>query len=264
MKVATLVLLFLISLRFPTSKSIPNIMKERHGRETLKLVRKFEKVDFKFKKATLDSGFLYYCRNNNLIPTFLKFKLAKKMLANSDVYISYQEKLLRAEIEERKRVINEHKSHHYKLLTEIKQQVNPIDFAHISSIFLICNDKYIRKCKEVQDRKILQLGKNSLSRNNPDKVIHNFSSVTLSDRDKYLLSKGLNFALPPAFLEYPGYLVGYKLFFRDTLSPKTSHLDRELLKSRLKELDFSFFNTHNSFRKPNNLTPEEFESLSLN
>ena len=41
----------------------------------------FEKVDFKFKKAILDLDFLYYCRNN-------KFKLANKMLANSDVYKS--------------------------------------------------------------------------------------------------------------------------------------------------------------------------------
>ena len=58
-----------------------------------------------------------------------------------------------AEIEEKKRVINEHKNHHYKLLTKIKQQVNPIDFAHISSIFLICNDKNILKYKEVQVQK---------------------------------------------------------------------------------------------------------------
>ena len=64
----------------------------------------------------------------------------------------------------------------------------------------------------------MKLGKNSLSRNNPDKVIYNFSSVTLSDRDKSLLSKGLNFPLPPASLEYSEYLMDYELFFRDTLS----------------------------------------------
>ena len=51
-----------------------------------------------------------------------------------------------------------------------------------------------------RDTKILKLGKNSLSRNNPDKVIYNFSSVTLSASDKSLLNKGLNFALPPASL----------------------------------------------------------------
>ena len=89
-----------------------------------------------------------------MIPTFLKFKLANKTLANSDIYKSCQQKLLKAEIEEKKRIINEHKKHHYQLLTEIKQQVNPIDFAHVSLIFLICNDNNIRKYIEVQDRKI--------------------------------------------------------------------------------------------------------------
>ena len=71
---------------------------------------------------------------------------------------------------------------------------------------------------EVQDQKILKLGKNSLSRNNPDKVIYNFSSVTLIDSHKSFLSKALNFALAPASLEYSEYLVDYELFFRDTLS----------------------------------------------
>ena len=77
MRVGTLVFLFLIRLRFPTSKSIPNIIKERYGREILKLIRKFEKVDFKYKKAILDLDFLYCCSNNNLILTFLKFNPTK-------------------------------------------------------------------------------------------------------------------------------------------------------------------------------------------
>ena len=76
----------------------------------------------------------------------------------------------------------------------------------------------MRKCTEVQDRKILNIGKNSLSKSNPDKVIYNFSSVTLGDSDKYFLSKGLNLALPPASLKYAEYLVDYELFFRATLS----------------------------------------------
>ena len=182
-RVATLVFLFLIRLHFPTSKSIPSIIKEKCGREILKRVRKFAKVDFKFEKATLDLDFLYYCGNNNLIPTFLKFKLPNKMLANSDVYKLCQQKLLSAEIEEKERIINEHKNHHYKLLTEIKQQVNPIDFAQISSIFLMRNDQNIQKCKGVENCKITKLSKNSVSRNNPNKIIYNFSSVNLSDSD---------------------------------------------------------------------------------
>ena len=83
----------------------------------------------------------------------------------------------------------------------------------------------------------------------------------LRGSDKSLLIKGLNFLLPPASLECSKYLVDYELFFRDTLSLETSHLVRELLKSRLKNLGFSSFQTYNSSRKSNNLTPEEFDSL---
>ena len=73
----------------------------------------------------------------------MKFKLANKTLANSDIYESRQQKLLTAEIEEKERIIKNHKNNH---------QVNPIVFAHICSIFSIYNDKNIPKCKEVQDR----------------------------------------------------------------------------------------------------------------
>ena len=257
---ANLVFLFLILLHFPTSKSIASIIKERYGCEILKLIRKFEKVDFKFKKAIIDLDFLYYCRNNNLIPTFLKFKSANKVLANSDVYKSCQLKVLAVEIEEKKRAINEHKNHHYKLMIEIKQQVNPIDFAHISLIFLICYGKNIQKWKEVQYCKILKLGKNSLSRSNPNKVIYNFSSVTLSDSDKSLLSKSLNFACHTLLWNIWNIWLIMNCF-SETLNLDTSHLDCELLKSRLKNLVFSSFKTYVSSRTPNFLTPEESESL---
>ena len=115
------------------------------------------------------------------------------------------------------------------------------------------NDKNIRKYEKVEDCKIIKLSKNSLSRNNPDKMI--------SDSDKSLLSKGLNFVLAPASLELLEYLVDFELFFRDTLSLETSHLDRELPKSRLESLGFSSFKTYNSSRRPNNLRHDEFESL---
>ena len=257
---ANLVFLFLILLHFPTSKSIASIIKERYGCEILKLIRKFEKVDFKFKKAIIDLDFLYYCQNNNLIPTFLKFKSANKVLANSDVYKSCQLKVLAVEIEEKKRAINEHKNHHYKLMIEIKQQVNPIDFAHISLIFLICYGKNIQKWKEVQYCKILKLGKNSLSRSNPNKVIYNFSSVTLSDSDKSLLSKSLNFACHTLLWNIWNIWLIMNCF-SETLNLDTSHLDCELLKSRLKNLVFSSFKTYVSSRTPNFLTPEDSESL---
>ena len=49
--------------------------------------------------------------------------------------------------------------------------------------------------------------------------------------------------------------------FQRHINLETSHLDCELLKSRLKNLAFSSFKTYNPSRKPSNLTPEEFDSF---
>ena len=45
LRICTLVFLFLATLRFPSSKSIPKIIKDRYGENVLKLVRKFERTD---------------------------------------------------------------------------------------------------------------------------------------------------------------------------------------------------------------------------
>ena len=50
---------------------------------------------------------------------------------------------------------------------------------------------------------------------NPDKIIINHSSYQLSDVEKTILAKGLNFALPPKKLNYADYLTPYELLFRD-------------------------------------------------
>ena len=41
----------------------------------------------------------------------------------------------------------------------------------------------------------------------PGKATFNFSKYELSDCEKRLLAKGLNFSLPPKYLDYTGYLV---------------------------------------------------------
>ena len=63
---------------------------------------------------------------------------------------------------------------------------------------------------------------------NPNKIIINHSSYQLSDIEKTILAKGLNFALPPKKLNYADYLTPYKFLFRDIkeLSVDDSILER--------------------------------------
>ena len=53
LRIGTLVFLFLARLRFPSSKSIPKIIKDRYDETVLKLVCKFERIDLCCQKVDL-------------------------------------------------------------------------------------------------------------------------------------------------------------------------------------------------------------------
>ena len=46
------VFLFLARVRFPRNESIPSVIR-RYGHDTLKILRNFEKLDYKIRKAEL-------------------------------------------------------------------------------------------------------------------------------------------------------------------------------------------------------------------
>ena len=93
MKVAAIVFLFLIRLRFLHSKSLSQIIRRRYGDKIIKRLRKFEKIDYRLRKAELDLEFLVKCRDNNVIPKFLNFRLANRSLRFSLTYAHSQSNL---------------------------------------------------------------------------------------------------------------------------------------------------------------------------
>ena len=97
--------LFIVWIRFPKSSSLQEIIRHRYGNDTVKLVRKMEKLDFKHRKCQLDLDFLLDCQRHNVVPNFLFFKLANRRLQTSEKYRSCQHFLLNSEIEEKRRNI---------------------------------------------------------------------------------------------------------------------------------------------------------------
>ena len=74
------------------------------------------------------------------------------------------------------------------------------------------------------------------------KVIFNFSKYVLSDIEKKLLAKGLNFCLPPKQLKYADYLVHSELFYRDIRKLEIlSNEDLDFVKTKTKETALSSF-----------------------
>ena len=145
-------------------------------------------------------------------------------------------------------------------------KMNYTDYIHVCNTFLVSNNKSISKFKERQDNKscyllLRNMGNNSDTCQDPDKVIFNVSSYTLSDHQKIVLSKGLSFAIPPKTIEYSGFLVPFKMLFRDINSLEVSNLNKECVRSRLPDGVYTSFKQVSKISEKN-LSKQEVKVLN--
>ena len=153
LRVITLVFLFLVKCKFPTQFSIISILRKRYGENLVKSVRKLEKLDLKHKKAQVDLEFLQsYLKN--VIPKFLRFKLANRHLSSSHAYNICQKRLLNEEISNKHKLVRRLAFNLTSLKNGLKCVLNIIDFVHTTTVFLTSNNKNILKVRKVQGKKI--------------------------------------------------------------------------------------------------------------
>ena len=208
--VAVFVFLFLAKVRFPKSKSIAKEIQPRYSENTVKIIRKLEKLDYRLHKVELDLQFLCKCDANNVTPNFLNFRLANSHLKYSSTYRFCRLNLLGEEIRQKKCTLR-------TLQKEFKNELNLIDFAHVSTLFFGINDKILKSKSSVQQRKenLYKPLQGRKTEDDPETVIFNVSKYVLSDIEKKLLAKGLNFFLHSKQLKYADYLVNFDFFYRD-------------------------------------------------
>ena len=121
------------------------------------------------------------------------------------------------------------------------------------------------KCRHVQQKKLRNLfpgykPETSLGSHDPEKVISNFSSHSLSVFKKKLLCNGLRFALPSKKIDYADFLVQFEVLYRDTLEFNLASEKRDFLKNKLKDISFSTLGSHSFVKVDTNLTESECKS----
>ena len=90
----------------------------------------------------------------------------------------------------------------------------------------------------------------------------NFSKYVLSDIEKKLLAKGLDFCLPPKQLKYANYLAHFELFYRDIRNLEIlSNEDLDFVKTKTKETALSSFRQYNK-NPQQTLSKEELSALT--
>ena len=135
--------LFLIQILFPKSKSILDILRRRYGQSKIKRIRKFEKLNYRLGKAVLDLEFLLRCRDSNVISNFFNFGVSSRILKASLTYRQCQLKLLQEKIPYNKSDARVLKKEFNTRLSSLQHEISFIDFAHVSSLFLISNNRIL-------------------------------------------------------------------------------------------------------------------------
>ena len=141
-----------------------------------------------------------------------------------------------------------------------------IDYVHVCNTFLVSNNKNISKVKETQDKKLCNLifrnmGNNSDTCQDPDKVTFNFSSYNLYHHEKIVLCKDLSFAIRSKTIENSDFLVPFEMLFRGSNNLEVSNLNKECVKSRLRDSAYTSFKQISNISEKH-LSKEEVKALN--
>ena len=151
------------------------------------------------------------CKKNGVIPKYPRFKLANRHLNNSHVHRKCEVRLLEEEIKSKPKRINALENDTQRVKEELQKTFSALDFSYICSLFLVANDKSILQHDNIHKRKLqnLKISSNNIfsDSHNPDRVIFNFSSYKLTDDEKNVLCKGLNFSVKPGLIDYSEFLL---------------------------------------------------------
>ena len=99
----------------------------------------------------------------------------------------------------------------------------------------------------IQRKTLGKLVKSTISVQDPSTAIFNFSKYELSDCEKRLPAKGLNFSLPRKYLDCAECMVNFELFYRNIRNLGIlSNEDLDFVKKRTKEAAFSSHRNYNN------------------
>ena len=100
----TLVLLFLLRIRYPKGKSISQIILHRYNYSALQAFRNFEKTDLKLKKTDKHIEFLETCLHYEVFPKFVQFKVTSNKFKKTAHYKRCQIEILKHELRSQERI----------------------------------------------------------------------------------------------------------------------------------------------------------------
>ena len=213
--VVSLVLLFLLRIRFPRNQPIVHIIHRRHGVQAVKCFRALEKTITRANKLARDINYLRACLCYEVVPKFLRIKLYRRTLERSPNCKAWQMNLLKKEIQRQDRELSRKSVELSRIKAQFAGIVGSLDSSCVNLWLNNKQDLINRNTDRIHSRKLQRLGISPISQKlDVDKVIFNHSDYNLSNAEKRILLLGMDFGLPITKLYYHKYFLDFEKLYQ--------------------------------------------------
>ena len=139
-----------------------------------------------------------------------------------------------------------------------------VDFIHLKSTSDRENTKKLSQHQRIQDCKLFRLGSESKNESSidPNTVVLNYLQRLITDKEKEILSKGLNFAIPFNSLHYCAFLSPFEMLFKRLKNEHVHEKSRFFPASVKVKLKGIALSRYRSYSRPNFLfSKDEIKTL---
>ena len=153
LRVVASVFIFVPRIRFPVKHSIVNVLLNCYGDNLVKSVRKFEKIDIKFKESIFDLEVLLTCKEKKHTKVY-KIQGSPQTSKSSNTYNTCLKRLLNQEISSKRKIIRSIKQNLTSMEDDLDDAMCFIDFVYVTTNLLVSNDKASSEIQKNHDKKL--------------------------------------------------------------------------------------------------------------
>lgn len=180
-------------------ESLRSLINHLYGEDVYRLIRCLEASRKKKARLLCSLTFLLRCRDNGVIPRFLRQKRCFNTASSHRIYNRMESALLRERIHQTRRELAFNDSTLMSLHLQVssilsRQDWEKVDRITYSSMISTSNQATTRQKKKFDNCSKLQ----STTANDPKHIVINLSDYQLSENETTVLAKGANFAVIPS------------------------------------------------------------------
>ncbi|CAF1614524.1 unnamed protein product [Adineta ricciae] len=224
---AVLLSKFLFNLLPLSSTNVYGYLWRHYGNYTKTLFGELMKTRIEICKLNLAVLYIRTCRNENLVPTFVQFRVAIPRLANSKTIRQCQDNILRDELQFKREFLRQAAKHLARLDQALKEAVPHIIYVRLKSIstelvnkkLIIMQNKHKNKLDYLRAKYFAYVPERQTQLD----PVKNLSDYILSEDEHDALVNGLNHVYAPEKFNQPQFVCDMEYFYSRLLNFKTPY-----------------------------------------